>query len=133
MELQRRAADVKDDDPIIPFGSLPTVSRLASFHARLNLATRQTVRCHPCLTLPNTPVNSSCFVSALLMGQQDYFVFLMVFVFSFEADYTYANHSGWSGDSYQPHQTSQGHFSERYVALPCSLQAIAWFQFSLNL
>lgn len=30
VELQRRAADVKDDDPIIPFGSLPTVSRFGA-------------------------------------------------------------------------------------------------------
>uniref|UniRef100_A0A673NLG2 RING-type E3 ubiquitin transferase n=1 Tax=Sinocyclocheilus rhinocerous TaxID=307959 RepID=A0A673NLG2_9TELE len=30
LELQRRAADVKDDDPIIPFGTLPTVSRFGA-------------------------------------------------------------------------------------------------------
>lgn len=30
LELQRRAAEVKDDDPIIPFGSLPTVSRFGA-------------------------------------------------------------------------------------------------------
>lgn len=30
LEQQRRAAEVKDDDPIIPFGSLPTVSRFGA-------------------------------------------------------------------------------------------------------
>uniref|UniRef100_A0AAR2LIY0 RING-type E3 ubiquitin transferase n=1 Tax=Pygocentrus nattereri TaxID=42514 RepID=A0AAR2LIY0_PYGNA len=30
LELQRRAPEVKDDDPIIPFGSLPTVSRFGA-------------------------------------------------------------------------------------------------------
>lgn len=30
LELQRRTAEVKDDDPIIPFGSLPTVSRFGA-------------------------------------------------------------------------------------------------------
>lgn len=30
LEAQRRSAEAKDDDPIIPFGSLPTVSRFGA-------------------------------------------------------------------------------------------------------
>ncbi|TRY94387.1 hypothetical protein DNTS_027934 [Danionella cerebrum] len=88
-ELQRRAADVKDDDPIIPFGSLPTVSRFGAI-------SRTSKPGFP----PNSPMppmpNSS----------------------KHTADYTYANHSGWSTDSYQPHQSSQSHFSERSSLSP---------------
>uniref|UniRef100_A0A8C1CU91 RING-type E3 ubiquitin transferase n=2 Tax=Cyprinus carpio TaxID=7962 RepID=A0A8C1CU91_CYPCA len=87
LELQRRAADVKDDDPIIPFGSLPTVSRFGAI-------SRTSKPGYP----PNSPMppmpNSAKHTASA-------------------AEYTYAKHSGWTGESYQPHQTSQGHFSER--------------------
>ncbi|XP_051979807.1 roquin-1-like isoform X1 [Xyrauchen texanus] len=85
LELQRR--DVKDDDPIIPFGSLPTVSRFG-------VISRTSKPGYP----PNSPMpplpNSAKHTASA-------------------ADYTYGNHSGWSCESYQQHQTSQGHFSER--------------------
>uniref|UniRef100_A0A8C2GYV6 RING-type E3 ubiquitin transferase n=1 Tax=Cyprinus carpio TaxID=7962 RepID=A0A8C2GYV6_CYPCA len=87
LELQRRAADVKDDDPIIPFGSLPTVSRFGAI-------SRTSKSGYP----PNSPMpplpNSAKHTASA-------------------ADYAYANHSGWSGDAYQPHQKPQGHFRER--------------------
>ncbi|XP_042568377.1 LOW QUALITY PROTEIN: roquin-1-like [Cyprinus carpio] len=90
LELQRRAADVKDDDPIIPFGSLPTVSRFGAI-------SRTSKSGYP----PNSPMpplpNSA----------------------KHTADYAYANHSGWSGDAYQPHQSQpQGHFRERSSLSP---------------
>ncbi|KAK7136931.1 hypothetical protein R3I93_017106 [Phoxinus phoxinus] len=88
LELQRRAADVKDDDPIIPFGSLPTVSRFGAI-ARTSKSGYPPNSAMP--PLPNSAKHT--------------------------AEYTYPNHSGWSGDSYQPHQTPQGHFSERSPAV----------------
>uniref|UniRef100_A0A8C1ID73 RING-type E3 ubiquitin transferase n=1 Tax=Cyprinus carpio TaxID=7962 RepID=A0A8C1ID73_CYPCA len=92
LELQRRAADVKDDDPIIPFGSLPTVSRFGAI-------SRTSKPGYP----PNSPMppmpNSAKHTASA-------------------AEYTYAKHSGWTGESYQPHQTSQGHFSERSSVSP---------------
>ncbi|KAI2650454.1 Roquin-1 [Labeo rohita] len=92
LELQRRAAEVKDDDPIIPFGSLPTVSRFGV------ISRTSKPGYPPNSPMPSLPNSAKHNASA--------------------ADYTYANHSGWSGDSYQPHQTSQGHFSERSSLSP---------------
>ncbi|XP_016137778.1 roquin-1-like [Sinocyclocheilus grahami] len=92
LELQRRAADVKDDDPIIPFGSLPTVSRFGA----ISRTSKQGYP--PNSPMPPLPKSAKHTASA--------------------ADYSYANHSGWRGDSYQPHQTSQGHFSERSSLSP---------------
>lgn len=92
MELQRRAADVKDDDPIIPFGSLPTVSRFGAISRTSKLGYP------PNSPMPPLPNSAKHTASA--------------------ADYTYAHHSGWSGDSYQPNQTSQGHLSKRSSLSP---------------
>ncbi|XP_055072721.2 roquin-1a isoform X1 [Misgurnus anguillicaudatus] len=89
LEVQRRAADAKDDDPIIPFGSLPTVSRFGAI-------SRTSKPGYP----PNSPMPNSAKHTASA------------------ADYAYGNHSGWSGDSYQHHQMSQGQFSERSGVSP---------------
>ncbi|XP_059425328.1 roquin-1a [Carassius carassius] len=92
LELQRRAADGKDDDPIIPFGSLPTVSRFGA------ISRTSKTGYPPNSPMPPMPNSAKHSASA--------------------ADYTYAKHGGWSGDSYQPHQTSQGHFRERTSSSP---------------
>uniref|UniRef100_A0A8C1LMK1 RING-type E3 ubiquitin transferase n=1 Tax=Cyprinus carpio TaxID=7962 RepID=A0A8C1LMK1_CYPCA len=108
LELQRRAADVKDDDPIIPFGSLPTVSRFGAISRTSKSGYPPN---SPMPPLPNSAKHTASAGKLLLLS-----------------DYAYANHSGWSGDAYQPHQKPQGHFRERYVAQPHPLQVITWFQ-----
>ncbi|XP_072516411.1 roquin-1a isoform X2 [Salminus brasiliensis] len=88
LELQRRAPEVKDDDPIIPFGSLPTVSRFGVI-SRTSKSGYQ-----PSGLVPGHPAKHTA--SAV--------------------DYNYGNHGGWSeASSYPQHQTmpSQGYFSER--------------------
>ncbi|XP_007240175.3 roquin-1a isoform X1 [Astyanax mexicanus] len=87
LELQRRAPEVKDDDPIIPFGSLPTVSRFGAI-SRTSKSGYQ-----PAGLMPGHPAKHTA--SAV--------------------DYNYGNHGGWSEASYPQHQTmpSQGYFSER--------------------
>ncbi|KAI5101144.1 roquin-1, partial [Silurus meridionalis] len=87
LELQRRAAEVKDDDPIIPFGSLPTVSRFGAI-SRTSKSGYQ-----PAGLVPGPPAKHSANT----------------------VDYSYGNRGGWSEASYTQHQTmpSQGHFSER--------------------
>ncbi|XP_053369840.1 roquin-1a isoform X2 [Clarias gariepinus] len=93
LELQRRVAEVKDDDPIIPFGPLPTVSRFGAI-SRTSKSGYQ-----PAGLVPGPPAKHAANA----------------------VDYNYGNHGGWSEVSYTPHQTmpSQGHFSER---LPPSAQ-----------
>lgn len=87
LELQRRAPEVKDDDPIIPFGSLPTVSRFGAI-SRTSKSGYQATG-----LVPGHPAKHTA--SAV--------------------DYNYGNHGGWSEASYPQHQTmaSQGYFSER--------------------
>ncbi|XP_062868694.1 roquin-1a isoform X2 [Trichomycterus rosablanca] len=87
MELQRRTADVKDDDPIIPFGSLPTVSRFGAI-SRTSKSGYQHVG-----PVPGPPAKHAASA----------------------ADYSYGNRGGWSEASYAQHPAmpSQGHFSER--------------------
>ncbi|KAL7855228.1 hypothetical protein SRHO_G00174180 [Serrasalmus rhombeus] len=87
LELQRRAPEVKDDDPIIPFGSLPTVSRFGAI---------------------SRTSKSGYQPAGLVPGPQAKHAATAV-------DYSYGNQGGWSEASYVQHQTtpSQGHFSER--------------------
>ncbi|KAK6302509.1 hypothetical protein J4Q44_G00268640 [Coregonus suidteri] len=93
MEAQaRRGAEVKDDDPIIPFGPQPTVSRFGAI-SRTSKTGYQTTG----------PVQA--MASASTQGPKP-----------MAAEYSYGNHGGWGGASYPSHQTgssSQGHFSER--------------------
>ncbi|XP_058256731.1 roquin-1a isoform X3 [Hemibagrus wyckioides] len=86
LELQRRAAEVKDDDPIIPFGSLPTVSRFGAI-SRTSKSGYQ-----PAGLVPGPPAKHSANA----------------------VDYSYGNHRGWGEAPYTQHQTmpSQGHFNE---------------------
>lgn len=95
MEAPRRAAEVKDDDPIIPFGPQPTVSRFGAI-SRTSKTGYQTTG--PVQAMASTPQNASSKHMAM------------------PAEYTYGSHGGWGGASYQSHPTassSQGHFSER--------------------
>ncbi|KAM4605780.1 roquin-1 isoform 1-T1 [Polymixia lowei] len=95
LEAPRRGAEVKDDDPIIPFGPQPTVSRFGAI-SRTSKTGYQTTG--PVQAMASTPQNPNSKHMAMA------------------AEYSYGNHVGWGGASYSPHQTgssSQGHFSER--------------------
>uniref|UniRef100_A0A8C7LHY3 RING-type E3 ubiquitin transferase n=1 Tax=Oncorhynchus kisutch TaxID=8019 RepID=A0A8C7LHY3_ONCKI len=91
MEAQaRRGAEVKDDDPIIPFGPQPTVSRFGAI-SRTSKTGYQTTG----------PVQAM----ASAQGPKHMAV-----------EFSYGHHGGWGGASYPSHQTgssSQGHFSEK--------------------
>ncbi|XP_042573833.1 roquin-1 isoform X2 [Cyprinus carpio] len=93
LDTQRRSAEAKDDDPIIPFGPLPTVSPFGAI-SRTSKTGYQT-------TGPVQAIASSQASGSKHM--------------TMTADYPYGNHSGWGGASYPQHQSinSQGHFSER--------------------
>uniref|UniRef100_A0A8C1TJL2 RING-type E3 ubiquitin transferase n=1 Tax=Cyprinus carpio TaxID=7962 RepID=A0A8C1TJL2_CYPCA len=92
LDTQRRSAEAKDDDPIIPFGPLPTVSPFGAI-SRTSKTGYQT-------TGPVQAIASSQASGSKHMTM---------------TDYQYGNHSGWGGASYPQHQSinSQGHFSER--------------------
>uniref|UniRef100_A0A8C1PSF6 RING-type E3 ubiquitin transferase n=1 Tax=Cyprinus carpio TaxID=7962 RepID=A0A8C1PSF6_CYPCA len=92
LDTQRRSAEAKDDDPIIPFGPLPTVSPFGAI-SRTSKTGYQT-------TGP---------VQAIASSQASVSKHMTM------TDYQYGNHSGWGGASYPQHQSinSQGHFSER--------------------
>lgn len=95
LEAPRRGAEVKDDDPIIPFGPQPTVSRFGAI-SRTSKTGYQTAG--PVQAMASTPQNPSSKHMAM------------------PAEYPYGSHGGWGGASYPSHQTassSQGHFSER--------------------
>ncbi|KAJ8371976.1 hypothetical protein AAFF_G00297980 [Aldrovandia affinis] len=87
LEAPRRSAEVKDDDPIIPFGPLPTVSRFGAI-SRTSKSGYQ----------PPGPMQAV----ACAQGANPKHITV--------AEYTYANHGGWSGASYPQHQAtpSQG-------------------------
>ncbi|XP_051789141.1 roquin-1-like isoform X4 [Erpetoichthys calabaricus] len=99
IDLQRRSADVKDDDPIIPFGALPTVSRFGVISRT-----------------PRTAFQTTGPVQALASSQGATTKHISV-----SADYpAYGPHAGWGPTSYPPHQNvnSQGHFSDRLPRPP---------------
>uniref|UniRef100_A0A672M399 RING-type E3 ubiquitin transferase n=1 Tax=Sinocyclocheilus grahami TaxID=75366 RepID=A0A672M399_SINGR len=89
LDTQRRSAEAKDDDPIIPFGPLPTVSPFGAI-SRTSKTGYQT-------TVPVQAIASSQASGSKHMTM---------------TDYPYGNHSGWGGASYPQHQSinSQGHF-----------------------
>ncbi|XP_071346508.1 roquin-1 isoform X1 [Trachinotus anak] len=96
LEAPRRSAEVKDDDPIIPFGPQPTVSRFGAI-SRTSKTGYQTTG--PVQAMASTPQNPSSKHMAMSA-----------------AEYTYGSHGGWGGASYPSHQSaasSQGHFNER--------------------
>ncbi|XP_026004547.1 roquin-1 isoform X1 [Astatotilapia calliptera] len=95
LEAPRKGTEVKDDDPIIPFGTLPTVSRFGAI-SRTSKTGYQTTG--PVQAMASTPQNPNSKHMAM------------------PAEYTYGSHGGWGGTSYPTHQnasSSQGHFSER--------------------
>ncbi|XP_038820060.1 roquin-1-like [Salvelinus namaycush] len=91
MEAQsRRGAEVKDDDPIIPFGPQPTVSRFGAI-SRTSKTGYQTTGPVQAMASAQGPKHMA-------------------------AEFSYGHHGGWGGASYPSHQTgssSQGHFSEK--------------------
>lgn len=92
LEAPRRGAEVKDDDPIIPFGPQPTVSRFGAI-SRTSKTGYQTTG--PVQAMASTPQNPNSKHMAM------------------PAEYTYGSHVGWGGASYSSHQaasSSQGHF-----------------------
>ncbi|KAM9322141.1 roquin-1 [Pholidichthys leucotaenia] len=94
LEAPRRSAEAKDDDPIIPFGPQPTVSRFGAI-SRTSKTGYQTTG--PVQAVAATPQNPGSKHMAM-------------------PECTYGNHGGWGVVSYPSHQTassSQGHFSER--------------------
>uniref|UniRef100_A0A8C7YAN2 RING-type E3 ubiquitin transferase n=1 Tax=Oryzias sinensis TaxID=183150 RepID=A0A8C7YAN2_9TELE len=93
LDVPRRGTEVKDDDPIIPFGPQPTVSRFGAI-SRTSKTGYQTN--FPVQTMASTPQNPSSKHMAM-------------------SEYSYGSHGTWSGPSYPPQQTtsSQGHFSDR--------------------
>ncbi|XP_017327868.1 roquin-1 isoform X1 [Ictalurus punctatus] len=94
LDGQRRSAEAKDDDPIIPFGPLPTVSPFGAI-SRTSKTGYQTTG--PVQAMASSQASGSKHVTTA-------------------ADYSYGNHGGgWSSVSYPP-----GHFSERLPAVSMS-------------
>ncbi|XP_065125243.1 roquin-1 [Paramisgurnus dabryanus] len=93
LDSQRRSAEAKDDDPIIPFGPLPTVSPFGAI-SRTSKTGYQTTG--PIQAMASSQASGSKHMTMT-------------------ADYSYGNHSGWGGAPYAQHQSmnTQGHFSER--------------------
>ncbi|XP_038145249.1 roquin-1 isoform X1 [Cyprinodon tularosa] len=94
LEAPRRGTEVKDDDPIIPFGPQPTVSRFGAI-SRTSKTGYQTT--FPVQAMASTPQNPNSKHMTM-------------------PEYSYGSHGGWGGASYPSHQTassSQGHFIER--------------------
>ncbi|MEQ2162455.1 hypothetical protein GOODEAATRI_019935 [Goodea atripinnis] len=94
LEAPRRGTEVKDDDPIIPFGPQPTVSRFGAI-SRTSKTGYQTTG--PVQAMASTSQNPNSKHMTM-------------------PDYSYGSHGGWGGASYPSHQiapSSQGHFIER--------------------
>ncbi|XP_017277994.1 roquin-1 isoform X2 [Kryptolebias marmoratus] len=94
LEAPRRSAEVKDDDPIIPFGPQPTVSRFGAI-SRTSKTGYQTTG--PVQAMAATPQNPNSKHMAM-------------------PEYSYGSHGGWGGASYPAPPTassSQGHFIDR--------------------
>ncbi|XP_075877422.1 roquin-1 isoform X1 [Nelusetta ayraudi] len=94
LEAPRRSAEVKDDDPIIPFGPQPTVSRFGAI-SRTSKVGYQTAG--PVQAMASTPQNPNSKHVAM-------------------TEYQCGSHVGWGGASYPSHQvasSTQGHLSER--------------------
>uniref|UniRef100_A0A7N6B7V4 RING-type E3 ubiquitin transferase n=1 Tax=Anabas testudineus TaxID=64144 RepID=A0A7N6B7V4_ANATE len=95
LDAPRRGAEVKDDDPIIPFGPQPTVSRFGAI-SRTSKTGYQTTGPVPAMASTSQNPNSKHM--------------------AMPAEYAYESHGGWGGAPYPSHQTassSQGHFNER--------------------
>ncbi|XP_029971406.1 roquin-1 isoform X1 [Salarias fasciatus] len=96
LEAPRRAAEVKDDDPIIPFGPQPTVSRFGAISRTSKTGYQTTGPVQAMVSAPQNPPSSKHM--------------------AMPAEYNYGSHVGWGGASYPSHPAaspSQGHFSER--------------------
>ncbi|XP_067845725.1 roquin-1-like [Heptranchias perlo] len=94
LDLQRRAAETKEEDPIIPFGESPTVSKFGAISrtSKTSYQTTGPVQAMASQGIATKPISVS--------------------------DYNpYGSHSGWTNSSvaYSPHQTmpTQGHFIDR--------------------
>ncbi|XP_048846104.1 roquin-1 [Brienomyrus brachyistius] len=96
IDVQRRAADVKDDDPIIPFGPQPTVSRFGAI-SRTSKTGYQAAG--PVQTLASAQGSGTKHISAGTSAEYN----------------AYGNHGCWGGAAYALHQnaSSQGRFNER--------------------
>uniref|UniRef100_H3DCT5 RING-type E3 ubiquitin transferase n=1 Tax=Tetraodon nigroviridis TaxID=99883 RepID=H3DCT5_TETNG len=106
LEAPRRGAEVKDDDPIIPFGPQPTVSRFGAI-SRTSKTGYQTTGPVQAMASTSQSQNSKHMPMT---------------------EYTSGSHVGWGGASYSSHQvaSSQGHFSERLQLLVEYLIPYRW-------
>ncbi|XP_072297541.1 roquin-1 [Eucyclogobius newberryi] len=97
LDSSRRGTDVKDDDPIIPFGPQPTVSRFGAI-SRTSKTGYQTAGPIQAIVASSQNPNSKHNMS----------------------EYSYGSHGGWGGASYPSHQTtssSQGHFEREQLKI----------------
>uniref|UniRef100_A0A8C5DVZ0 RING-type E3 ubiquitin transferase n=1 Tax=Gouania willdenowi TaxID=441366 RepID=A0A8C5DVZ0_GOUWI len=93
LEAPRRGAEVKDDDPIIPFGPQPTVSRFGAISRTSKTGYQTTGPVQAMVSTPQNPPSSKHMAMP---------------------EYTYDSHVGWGGASYSSHPTpssSRGHFN----------------------
>ncbi|XP_028986775.1 roquin-1 isoform X2 [Betta splendens] len=98
LDAPRRSTEVKDDDPIIPFGPQPYVSRFGAISRTSKTGYQSTGPVHAMASTSQNP-NSKHM--------------------AMPAEYNYGSHGGWGGTSYPSHQTassSQGHFERLTMA-----------------